>query len=738
MRAGRRYGSLLGFACLLGLLVTLSQPVAGAGAEAGGALVAEPYFGAPTEVFLGSSPLEAAGETWATPSVGGPESLARYTDAEGWEVVAPPLDAAGNPMHGAKFAPEAGVGRTTPAGGVVVVATLEGEGTKEQVLIVRNPGGELRETAQPPLALLGPSGKFLREGVPPRLAALEVSGGHTRALVLPTPSFAADAGVLSFLDGSWSAEPLCVGFSPGPNCTAPAAETRTLALEASEGQAWLLAEAAAPGEGIELFHREPTGGLGGTPVWRQQSLGPSGSLGARFAAEAPGGTPVAVRALGQPLTVSSSGAWVDVKITAGGEDQQGSFYFDSGLGEVTASWCGAAAPASLCTAALGAELPPGDGRSFAWPANGPGEPFGRRVVTGLKQGAILSLNGSGFERISFGGGAAGAAQGAALSAPDEGWLGASPPLRLTRSPEAARLETWPVPFRRPLTAIAPQPGAAVASLDSEALAVGISGQVARYIPGQGWEPDFLLTGSGKRATPTLRAVAWPESERAFAVGDNGAMWVWQKATGLWEADPAAPPTLVRANLTGVAFDPTRPSRGYAVGKQGLLLHYARTWAPEALPAGVPAEANFTSIAFAGREAIATWQYPVEPEEGARVIYEGGVIVNDGSGWRPDEGALAALAAMTAPGIPQRVSGLPDGGAVIAVSGGSNQLLVREAPASPWQPAARNVGDPVAVAAVREGGVVRAILSVATGQQERELATDEEQVPASRPPARRRC
>src|SRR5262249_49735214 len=153
---------------------------------------------------------------------------------------------------------------------------------------------------------------------------------------------------------------------------------------------------------------------------------------------------------------------------------------------------------------------------------------------GLGAGAILTLEGTSFTRLAVAGGDAGAAEGAALEASSEGWLGANPPLHLTRAPAPDKLVPWPVPFRRPLTAVAPQPGAPVADLGSEALAVGVEGEVARYIPGQGWVPESLLSGSGARARPTLRAVAWPEPGRAYAVGDGAAMWLWQKATELWE------------------------------------------------------------------------------------------------------------------------------------------------------------------------------------------------------------
>ena len=283
-----------------------------------------------------------------------------------------------------------------------------------------------------------------------------------------------------------------------------------------------------------------------------------------------------------------------------------------------------------------------------------------------------------------------------------------------------------MPFRRPLTAIAPAPGEPVGVLSAEALAVGADGEAARYVPGQGWEPEFLLTASGKRATPTLRGVAWPEPGRAFAVGDGAAMWVWQKATGFWEPDPAEPPNLVRANFTGIAFDPGDPSRGYAVGKQGLLLGYGRTWTQEQLPAGIPAEANFTSIAFAGEEALATYKFPVNKNGVA--AYTGGVLANDGSGWQVDQSAEAALGGA----VPERVAGLPDGGSVIAseegVAAGEGAVIEREGASAPWLPApGGSPGYPAALAAIREGGQVRAIVSVAKGQGGEDLGEDSEQV-----------
>jgi hypothetical protein len=722
----RKRVTLAGFAALLTALTigVAWLGATGAGA-AGGELVVQASLGAPTVTFLGASPQEAAGEVWATAAPPNNSTLSRYTDAGGWEVMPAPVAAGGGPISELRLASGASAGRTTAAGGLAVAAVVEGE-EERQTLIVRDPGGQLHEAGDPAAALGGealfgesPTGKLL--------AVTEEPGGATGAYVVPENL----TSVLVYDGGEWSREEVCL---KGPTCEPP---QEIVAIDAGGAQAWLLGREA--GQGLELFRREAAGG---TPVWRQQPLGPAGSLGSRFAEAEPLGAQVAARDKGQPLTVTAKGVWVDAELSDGSGAHDATLYYDDAAGEVTGSWCDLTAPAGLCTFPLGSELPSDQGRSFAWPPGGSSGPFGTRAVTGVGQGAILSLEGSAFRRLTFVGGTAGAEDGAALASPEEGWLGATPPLQLTRNPEAARLQPWPVPFKRPLTAVAPEPGVATAALDSEALAVGDEGQVARYVPGLGWEPEFLLRSSGKRATPTLRGVAWPEPGRAYAVGDNAAMWRWQKATGLWQPDPAAPPNLARANLTGIAFDPSHPSRGYAVGKQGVLLGFGRQWAQEPLPAGVPAEANFTSIAFAGDEALATYKIPINL--GGAPAYVGGVIVNDGSGWRVESAAEAALGGA----VPQRVAGLPDGGAAIASlfgsegrqSGGKGVVIERQGPGGSWQPAAGgSPGYPTALAAVREGGQVRAVISVvapgsANAQGEMELlGVDKEQLENQPPP-----
>ena len=96
------------------------------------------------------------------------------------------------------------------------------------------------------------------------------------------------------------------------------------------------------------------------------------------------------------------------------------------------------------------------------------------------------------------------------------------------------------------------------------------------MPGEGWTPEFLYNAAGAVQSPRLRGVAWPEPGRAYAVGDEGAMWLWRSDTELWEPDPAKPVGFA-GNHNVIAFDPSNSTIGYAVGKQGVSLAYDKTW-----------------------------------------------------------------------------------------------------------------------------------------------------------------
>jgi hypothetical protein len=146
---------------------------------------------------------------------------------------------------------------------------------------------------------------------------------------------------------------------------------------------------------------------------------------------------------------------------------------------------------------------------------------------------------------------------------------------------------------------------------------------------------------------------------------------------------------------GVAFDPGDPNRGYAVGRDGVMLAYGKSWTEESLPAGFE-HADLTQIAFAGSQAI--------------VAAGSDLLVNDGSGWHVDQSAHDLLRSV--PGDQQlfAVAGLPDGGAVAA---GRDIVIERDGPGSPWRFSDQPLpgSTVVAAAAVRAGPRVQAVVSV---------------------------
>jgi hypothetical protein len=700
-----------------------------AGTGAGAApetLEAQPVLGAPADTLLGASPAEAPDETWATSGA----QISRYTAADGWDLLPPPVGADGQPLPDLSWVPGQLAGRATTHGAVVVAAVADGQ----QQLVVRDPGGAFHAAPMPvaddgtppaePDAVLqtgetlwptGDSGLVL-------LAATE-DGGRAGAFVVPAVGGGAvQSAVLRFDGSDWSREQICLG-DPSRSCQAPGAGFAVLGVDASApDNAWLLARSGSASDGIVLLRRDVSGGV---PVWRPRPLAPS-PYAQRTAQVTQDGTTVttvvAARTDGVGLTVTPDGVWVDATLTLPGvAPYDATLYLRRSDGTI-ASWCDVpGASATLCGAPLGSRR--GRGRSFAWAS---GDPFGQRVIVNPDEGTILTLRGTSFVRTPT---LPSAGTSAAFSAPEEGWLGDVPPVHVTSQPEPNRVQPWSVPFRRPLTAIAPQPGATAGALDAQALAVGDDGQVARYTPGQGWLPEPLLSATGARARPRLRAVAWPEPGRAYAVGDHAEMWLWRADTGLWEPDPARPPNLVLPNLTGVAFDPADPSRGYAIGKQATLLRYGKEWEQETLPADLDPLANFSSIAFAGSEALVTYKY-LRDNASNNPQYAGGLLVDDGGAWRIDPGAAAALGRSP----PERVAGLPDGGAVVVALDG--HVATRESAGAPWQPVADAVpGFPAAAAAIRDGGQVRALVATdgsgVTAQ--REFATDLPQAVDQPPP-----
>ena len=726
-------------------------PPAAAASSAPGSLSFQPELGLPASnvAMIGAAPEEQPDEVWAVGRLGevpalvggsqisgpalpapGLPVLLRRSASQGWQVV-PVTDAQGNPL-GFSDSPNADAYRAiTTAGGI---ALLGENAAHEKTLFTRDPGGQFTTSPAPPSsgtqAVVG-AGEQPYSATLPLAVALDEAGvggepPHTGALVVPAASGTTlPLGVLHYDGSRWTREPLCASYSSGPSCATPESSsvlTGVLAIAASApGNAWLLASVAG-GASLALFQRVPTGT--GSFVWVQPA-------GWSFDSDLPAGTKAVPLSQGAMLTVTATGVWVDAAVQVGGSvaGNVSRLFAVSSPSTALGTWC-YPSPQTLCGSeahSLGAILP-SIYQSFAWA----GGEAGTRIIAGLGHGALLILHAAGDFQYTVG---AGGGEQGAFPSPTEGWLSAAATVgesiagaqvvHVTTTPEGSPLASWPLPFRRPLLAIASQPGTASGEAGAQVLAVGDRGQIARYVPGEGWTPEFLYNAAGRVQSPRLRGVAWPEAGRAYAVGDEGAMWIWREDTGLWEPDPAKPVGF-SGNLNAIAFDPANAAIGYAVGKQGALLAYNKTWeqlpAPESkqLESELKVEEkrlNFTSIAFAGEEALATYRLV----NAAGTQETGGLIVKAGptASWEVDKGAQALLSSL--PSEPatvlSKVAGLPEGGAVAAGPGlviECNSGCSSSKPPLPWHfsteplPEAQNV---TALAAIREGADVRALISI---------------------------
>jgi hypothetical protein len=701
----------------------------------------EPVLGMPATnvVMIGAS--LSAGEDWALGSLGtvpaivDGESYSNQTallehseapahpEASGWQILPLPPKPGGGTLS-------AGDGVTTPDGGV---ALLSNGG-----LLTRDPGGQVQLVSEPEPGQLGKD-----ESLPPQSSSIPYAaiedGDHTGILAIPGGDGKdISTRVLHYDEGRWTPEAI-EGPStkePGftPEALACAGASSTEAAAGASGNCWLLAsystEASTGATGrLALFHRVSAKASG--EEWQEQTIADERPLLGELKLK-PGESPsVTALAKGaQMLTATTQGVWIDFQAKAGSGESVDVTKLIVPSSSTTAksqgTWC-FTTDESYPSGALCSEshwhggLLPGQYRSFAWP--GAGGSQGSRIITGLPNRKMLELAGESFSEVLGAGGQSGLVPGgAAFGEPDQGWIadgvevpsgglyvdgeGQSQVIDVTSHPAGDELGEEAVPFRRPLYALAQAPSTTPGDPGAEAIAVGEQGEVARYIPGQGWRTESLYDSAGQAQTPTLRGVAWPTPGRAYAVGDNGSMWLWQADTGLWEPDPAKPLNFVK-HLTAIAFSASNPNLGYAVGRQGALLRFGKSWEQEPLPPELE-EVNFTSVAFAGSEALATYR----KLEGTNEV--GGLAVREGSEpWHVDPGVKALFAQLpSTQTVLSRVAGLADGGAVAA---GPGLVIERDSSSGTWRfssqplPEAQNIS---ALAAYREpGGPVRAVVSI---------------------------
>ncbi|MBJ7457957.1 MAG: hypothetical protein JHD02_02085 [Thermoleophilaceae bacterium] len=739
------------------LLATVGGSQAGAGP--GGLSRVQPIVSAITTIgfesstggvfgssLLGAATAGEAGEAWAfqkqapsnlppklngqpltigdDPSSSWQSMFYRYTDAKGWHAAATPLDGTtGQPLS--KFEPVVASGAITPHGGGVLIGTANGypNGT----VVVRQPGGEWKSTSPPALVLNGGTLMQTPTGRAPA-TAFEVSETTN---VLASATGTTVEGVMHYDGTTWTRE--AVELPVGS-----AGRFEVVAIDATAADnAWLLAKLdSSLGRGIALFRRDVSGAQ---PVWREEILAPSVVANRDTPTSGVSNLrPIEQAALTKnvgvdPLTVTSDGVWIDGRLSVGSADKDFTAYFDISDDRVTGTWCDAVGANDPCDHEFGAKFSRAVGyRSTAWTGSG----FGTRVITGAlnasgdlasNRGTYLSLSGNQFVRVPGIGDADKVTS--ALSSASSGWI--SPNAIVTDKSRPEVLKAWSVGTRSPFTGVIGRPGAAPGDIGSQALAVGLNGTVARYSPGAGWSTEFLLSSTGLVRRPNLRAVAWPEANRAHAVGDDGEMWLWRSETSLWEKDGGAPLGFTE-KLTGIAFDPSNPSEGYAIGRNGTILHYGKSWAKVCFSTNQPADPDcdedsrgqrlpaafdfnakrrisFIAIAYAGSEPIVIGAVKDAALSSTRPI----VLVRRNGSWQEEQGAAEILAQQfpkpTSAG-PHTVSGLSDGAAFI---GGNGIAIQRDSAGGQWH----GLDQPlpplpmIAAALYRASGKLRLLVSV---------------------------
>jgi hypothetical protein len=393
------------------------------------------------------------------------------------------------------------------------------------------------------------------------------------------------------------------------------------------------------------------------------------------------------------LKADSGGVWIGANVvlpsasapTAGGPVVA---RYDAATGVASNSWCSLPV-ASSCDEPL----------DLDHPAAVPDAVFdtaGATVAVALQDNALDVFQRGAWSAIPVPGYTP--ANGDTFTGPGDGWLGGESALgRVSSQPAGSStqapgslLTTWPIAVRSPLTSVAIPPGSSAAIDESGALAVGLDGTTLEYQAGAGW----VVEPTPPRAHHiNLTSVAFSGPSSAFAVGQFGLILRWDGSS--WTEDPQSI-SLTEEQLNSVAFSSS--GEGWAVGTNGTILHYDGTsWSIEQ-PPPVDAATDITSVAVAGSDVFA--------------IAGGNLIVRNADGsWSTADPSLLPSDPAPVAGDLRLVSGLPDGGAVIA---GVSVVLVRQSAGSPFAYSDQPLeGIAVGLAAFRDAtGVVRAAVSLA--------------------------
>jgi hypothetical protein len=338
----------------------------------------------PQDVPPPSSPPSQAQFAPAAGSPFGQLVFMRYTDASGvWSVFETPRKADGQPYRG--FTPNPLSARITPHGGGLLIGSDPTAPAGQRVVVLaQDPGGRFTLLPQPPASVLHAGTPGVADEV------LATSSGTGRVAAAPietsghTEVFAgilgpAVEGAVAHWDGTaWTREPVEV-----PANSATSFHILALAATAPDN-AWLLAqEDPGAGTGVALYHRVQTGS---GPTWQRATL-PATSFGAAATASAGIANVAALTTQAQPLTVSGSALWVDLRFTAssGGGHGPGGTQFDATVGydlnaHTATTFCDASDSGghAVCEHRLGIQFDDGLGyRSFAFDGSG----LGTRVIT---------------------------------------------------------------------------------------------------------------------------------------------------------------------------------------------------------------------------------------------------------------------------------------------------------------------------------------------------------------------